>query len=114
MPAEDEEMVTTERIASDWPAVSRTGLPTLRARTVEHEKANTLFRDPNAAEWLARLPWDERLESLFRGFPLLPKPQAVFSLRAHIFNQIVEEHLEHTTNGSPLVVELGSGMSSLY
>jgi O-methyltransferase involved in polyketide biosynthesis len=87
--------------------VPRTLLMTTRARVDEHQRADGLFLDPTIAEWWSALPWDAALDSIYG-----PVAQFTWAVRVHLFDQIVQRHLDTYANAT--VVELGAGLSTRY
>ncbi len=57
-------MGAEEQVLSPAPfaGVAQTAVLTLRARADEHSRADRLFADPLAAEWMARLAWPDALD----------------------------------------------------
>lgn len=68
---------------SDLP---RTLLIPTRARVDEHQRPNGIFRDPHVAAWWPSLQWDSALDDLYG-------PLAQLGWAAHLFDQIVQQHL---------------------
>ena len=87
--------------------VPRTLLLTTRSRVEEHQRTDGIFRDPKVAEWWPSLPWNPDLDTMYK-----PLAQLGWAVRAHLFDQVVQQHLATYTNA--VVVELGAGLSTRY
>ena len=87
--------------------IPRTLLLTLRGRADEHQRSDALFQDDLAVKWSQSLPWDEDLQKLYS-----PITQATWGVRAYHFDRVAERHI--ASHASPLVVELGAGLSTRY
>jgi len=87
--------------------VPRTMILTLRGRADEHDRPNRLFQDEHAAAWIKSLPWDSELEKFYN-----PLAQVHWAVRAKQFDKVTERHI--ASYQSPMVVELGAGLSSRY
>ena len=87
--------------------VPRTMLMTTRARVDEHQRPDSIFRDPVVAEWWRSLTWDPELDRFYSAIA-----QLSWAVRAHLFDQITQRHLaKHPT---AIVIELGAGLSTRY
>jgi O-methyltransferase involved in polyketide biosynthesis len=87
--------------------VPRTMLLTTRARVDEHQRVDALFRDPKAFEWWQAITWDADLDRLYT-----PLGQLSWAVRAHTFDQVVQQHLARYADA--VVVELGAGLSTRF
>ena len=87
--------------------VPRTLLLTTRARVDEHRRPEGILRDPVVADWWPALTWDSALDGLYR-----PLGQFGWSVRSHLFDEVVQRHLAVRSNA--VVVELGAGLSTRY
>ena len=87
--------------------VPRTMLMTLRGRADEQACSSPLFQDPLAVEWYKSLPRDEELDILYN-----PMSQKSLAVRAYHYDGIVSRHIAN--HSQPVVVELGSGLSTRY
>lgn len=85
----------------------KTLLLTLRARAIEHARPDGLFRDPTAADWSARLPWDAEYEAL-----LTPTRQTGFAVRTRVYDEVAARFLD--SHPGARVVELGAGLSTRW
>ena len=80
---------------------------TLRARADEQACSNPIIQDPLAVEWYKSLPRDEELDKLYN-----PISQKSLAVRAYHYDGIVLRHIAN--HSQPIVVELGSGLSTRY
>ena len=87
--------------------VPRTMLITLRGRADEQSASKPIIEDPLAVEWYKSLPRDEELDKLYN-----PISQKSLAVRAYHYDNIVKRHIAN--NSQPIVVELGSGLSTRY
>ena len=87
--------------------VPRTMLMTTRARVDEHQRPDSIFRDPVVAEWWRSLTWDPELDRFYSAIA-----QLSWAVRAHLFDQITQRHLAKHPNA--IVIELGAGLSTRY
>jgi O-methyltransferase involved in polyketide biosynthesis len=87
------------------PGVSKTAILTLRARAEEHARADRVFEDPIAAQWLAKVEWPSELDTWYD-----PSAQSSLALRADDIDRIVRRYQSYD---DPLtLVELGCGLST--
>ncbi|MEO0948089.1 MAG: class I SAM-dependent methyltransferase, partial [Cyanobacteria bacterium J06641_5] len=82
-------------------------LMTTRARVEEHQRSEGIFRDPVVAEWWRSLSWDTELDRFYT-----PIAQFTWAVRAHLFDQIAQRHLDK--HHDAIAIELGAGLSTRY
>jgi len=87
--------------------VAKTSVLTLRARADEHARADRVFEDRLAAEWLSRIEWPSELDRWYS-----PRVQSFLAFRAHEIDTLLAEHVKKYPDTR--VVELGCGLSSRF
>lgn len=90
--------------------VPRTLLLPLRGRADEQNNSQPLFQDPLAVQWLKLVGWDQQLDPFYSKFS--KSISIAFAIRTYHHDQIASSHI--TNHSHPIVVELGSGLSSRF
>src|SRR4051794_10506286 len=87
--------------------LSRTAVWTLRPRHDEHLRPDRLFDDPMAVEWYRKVADQEYTDTWYNT-----TLQMTIAIRAKVYDDAVVRFM--ATHESPVVVELGAGLSTRY
>ncbi|MEB3339420.1 class I SAM-dependent methyltransferase [Okeania sp.] len=98
------------KIINELTGVPRTLLLPLRGRAETQNHPHPLFQDPLAVEWLKLVGWNQELDLLYGKAAKVSS--IVVAIRTYHHDQIASSHIAN--HSYPVVVELGSGLSSRF